>query len=408
MNWKNLHKIATKSVVKNKSRSLLTMLGIVIGVLSVIVMVAIGQGSQAKIESQIKSMGTNMIMVRGGSSRSRGVSGGIGSENRLTIRDVEALRERNNYLNKVSPYLSSNGQAIGSGNNWNTRILGVSPEYFDIRDWELKSGRMFTEKEINSRRRVAILGQTVAEELFGDKNPIGERIRFDNTPLEVIGMLTEKGEGVRGMDEDDCIIVPYSTVMYRFKASEGGRYIDMVYCGAETEDMMDKAEDKIETILRDEHRLSPADENDFRIMNQADLIEMATSTSQTLTLLLGAIASVSLLVGGIGIMNVMLVSVTERTREIGIRLSVGARETDVLIQFLIESIFLSVLGGLIGIFLAIGICLYLNNFTSLRAIIDLSIIIIAFLFSAAVGTFFGFYPAKKASQLNPINALRHE
>ncbi len=408
MNWRNLQKIALRSITRNKSRSLLTSLGIVIGVISVIIMVAIGQGSQARIENEIKSLGTNMIMIRGGSSRTRGVSGGEGTINHLTLRDVDDLKQQCQYLTHISPYVGVRGQVIGAGNNWNTNILGVSMEYMDIRDLELETGRLFTDKEIRTRARVAILGQTVVDELFGNKNPIGERIRFNNTPLEIIGVLKEKGEDPRGRDNDDVIIAPYSTVLYRLKSAEGGRYIDMIFCSAKSQKVMEQAEARIETILRESRRLGPADEDNFRIMSQTDIIEMATSTSKTLTLLLGAIAAVSLIVGGIGIMNIMLVSVTERTREIGIRLSVGARSKDVLVQFLIEAIFLSVMGGLIGTLLALVVCFYLNKFTELQALINPAIVLIAFCFSAAVGIFFGFYPARKASQLDPIDALRYE
>jgi putative ABC transport system permease protein len=405
MNWKNIEKVAFRSIIRNKMRSLLTSLGIVIGVCSVIVMVAVGQGTQQKIVNEIASLGTNLLMVSPGTSQARGISRGAGSENRLTLDDVDKISKEAYYIDAVSPLVTTGAQVVGGGNNWSTSVNGVSVDYLKIKDWELESGEFFEEKDIRSKKKVAVLGETVADELFPGQDPIGEKIRIRNTPFTVIGVLAEKGQGSFGMDADDVILAPATTVLYRLK---GGTYIDMIYVSAVSTAQMDAAEGEITRILREAHRIDPGEEDDFSIRNQTEIIEMASSTFETLTLLLGAIAAVSLLVGGIGIMNIMLVSVTERTREIGIRLSVGARSSDILIQFLIEAILLSLCGGLIGIILAFGVTLFLSNFAGMSTVVNPMTILIAFAFTAAVGIFFGFYPARKASNLNPIDALRYE
>ncbi len=406
MQFKNIVKAAFKSILKNRMRSLLTSLGIIIGVSAVIVMVAVGRGSQVQIEQSIDALGTNLIVVFPGSSSSGGVRGGAGSFNRFTFDDVEKLKKEAILVSGVSAVIRSGGQVIGGGNNWNTEVYGVSTDYFEIRNWELESGEIFTERDISSRKKVAILGKTVAEELFPDQDPIGERIRIRNIPFDVIGVLQEKGQSGMGQDQDDVILAPSTTVYYRLKGRR--QSVDMINASALTTDLMEDAQEEMRQILRTSHRLDEGEDDDFTIRNQAEITEAVTSTSKTMTMLLGAIAAVSLIVGGIGIMNIMLVSVTERTREIGIRLSVGARGSDVLTQFLAEAMVLSLSGGIIGILLSLAISFILNHMTDFYTVISPEIVFIAFMFSGIVGIFFGFYPARKAAALNPIDALRYE
>jgi putative ABC transport system permease protein len=402
---RNLLKVALRSIVRNRMRSLLTSLGIIIGVCAVIVMVAIGEGSQARIEGQIASLGTNVLIVFPGATRMGGVSQGAGSANQLTLDDVEKLSEEGTLFAAVSPIVRSMGQAIGGGNNWNTQVSGVSTEYLEIRAWDLGSGEFFTERDIISNAKVAVIGKTVADELFPGQDPVGEKVQIRNTPFKIIGTLSEKGQNAMGMDEDDVLLAPSTTVLNRLK---GGRYIDMINVSAVSTEQMEAAQQEVITILRDAHDLKEGEDDDFRVRSQADITEMATETTGILTVLLGSIAGVSLVVGGIGIMNIMLVSVTERTREIGIRLSIGARPSDILTQFLAESVVLSVIGGIMGILLALGISFVLGNFTSLWVVVNPAIVLLAFSVSGAVGIFFGFYPARKAAALNPIDALRYE
>ncbi len=405
MKWSRIQKIAFKSIMKNKMRSMLTTLGIIIGVCSVIVMVAVGQGSQARIEEQINSLGTNLLMVRPGGSRMGGIHRGAGSFNKMRLSDCDAILEQAQHVMYVSPVIRANGQIIGGLGNWNTSISGVSTQYLDIKDWDLESGTFFTEKDLKAKKKVAVLGQTVVDELFPNTDPIGERIRIRNTPFTVIGVLEEKGQSGMGEDQDDIILAPSTTVLYRLK---GGDNIDMIYISANSMEEMDAAQEEVEEIMRAEHKIKDGDDDDFNVSSQSEITEMASETSETLTLLLGAIAGVSLIVGGIGIMNIMLVSVTERTREIGIRLSVGARSKDVLTQFLAESITLSLIGGIIGILLAAVISSFMNKFTEINTVINPTIVLMAVLFAGAVGIFFGYYPARKAANLNPIDALRYE
>ena len=402
---KNLLKVALRSIVRNRMRSLLTSLGIIIGVAAVIVMVAIGEGSQARIEGQIASLGTNVLIVLPGASRMDGVSQGAGSANRLTLDDVEKLNEEGTLFAGVSPIVGSRAQVIGGGTNWNTRIYGVSTEYPQIRAWDIAAGEFFTDRDIISNAKVAVVGKTVADELFPGQDPLGERIQIRNTPFKIVGVLSEKGQNPMGMDEDDIVLAPSTTVLNRLK---GGRYIDMINVSAVSTEKMEAAEDEVIAILRDAHDLKEGEADDFRVRSQAEITEMATETTRILTILLGSIAAVSLLVGGIGIMNIMLVSVTERTREIGIRLSIGARPSDILTQFLAESVVLSVIGGILGILLALGISYALRSFAGLSIVVNPAIVLLAFSVSGAVGIFFGFYPARKAAALNPIDALRYE
>jgi putative ABC transport system permease protein len=405
MKMGNLIKVALKSIGKNRMRSVLTMLGVIIGVGAVIIMVSIGTGTQVDIENRITSLGTNLLMVLPGSASSRGVRGGAGSRKALTMSDVKKLEDEATLLTHISPVIRSSGQAVSEGNNWQTSINGVSPEYLSIRDWKIEEGTFFTERNITTKKKVAVLGHTVSEELFGDGSPVGKKIRIGSVPFTVIGLLEEKGQSGMGNDEDDVILAPSTTVLYRMS---DGETVHMIMASAGSTETMDLAESEIETLLRASHRLREGEENDFHIRNQTDIIETASSITGFLTVLLGAIAGVSLFVGGIGIMNIMLVSVTERTREIGIRLAVGARSNDVLVQFLIEAVILSLLGGIFGILFGIGFGKLIGMAAGLTVVTHPLIVFISFLFSGAVGIFFGFYPARKASRMNPIDALHYE
>jgi len=402
---RNLLKTAFKSILKNRMRSLLTSLGIIIGVSAVIVMVAIGEGSQKRIEEGIQSLGTNLILVFPGASRTGGVSRGAGSFNRFTFDDVEKLQKEATLLSGISPVVRSGGQVIGGSSNWSTAVFGVSPDYFTIRNWQLEYGEFFSERDVRANKKVALLGKTVADQLFPNQDPTGEKIRIRNAPFTVIGVLKAKGQSGMGADQDDVILAPSTTVFYRLR---GGRWVDMINASAVSTGQVKAAQEQMRAILRESHRLTPGDEDDFTISDQAEISDAASETSRVLTLLLGSIAGVSLIVGGIGIMNIMLVSVTERTREIGIRLSVGARSSDVLAQFLAEAVVLSLAGGIIGILLSFAISIGLDRFTDLSTVINPNIVVISALFSGAVGVFFGFYPARKAASLNPIDALRYE
>ncbi len=405
LHYTNLFKAAFRSLQKNRTRSLLTSLGIIIGVSAVIVMVAIGQGSQDVIEKGIHSLGTNLIIVFPGISQSGGVSRGAGSFNRFTFEDVEKIRKEAQHVSLVSPVIRTGGQIIGGQGNWFTGIQGVTPEYFQIRNWQLEYGEFFTDRDVRANKKVALIGKTVADALFPGEDPAGQPIRIRNVPFTVIGVLKAKGQSGLGNDQDDVILAPATTVLYRLK---GGRWVDMINASAVSPQQIQTAEEEMRAILRESHRIPAGDSDDFTIQDQAEITEMASETSRVMTMLLGSIAAVSLLVGGIGIMNIMLVSVTERTREIGIRLSVGARSRDVLTQFLTEAVVLSLTGGIAGILLAFGITYGLNRFTEIAAIINPQIIVISFVFSGAVGVFFGIYPARKAASLNPIDALRYE
>ena len=405
MHFKNLLKVALKSILKSRMRSLLTALGIIIGVAAVVVMVAIGDGAQIQVEKQISALGSNLIVIFPGSSSSGGIRMGAGSFNRFTMEDVNKIAEEATLIKAVTPIVRSGGQVIGGTGNWSTQIQGVATNFLEIRDWSLASGEFFTDKDVVSRAKVAVLGQTVVKQLFANEDPIGQQIRIRNVPFKVIGVLTSKGQSAMGSDMDDIIFAPSTTVLDRLT---GGRYISYIQASAVSTDQIDAAQDEIKTIMREAHHLNPGEDDDFTVRNQAEITEAATETSKILTILLASVAGVSLIVGGIGIMNIMLVSVTERTREIGIRLSVGARTSDILIQFLTEAIVLSLVGGLIGILLSLGISFILNNYTSMMAVIRPEIIVLAVSFAGIIGIFFGFYPARKAANLNPIDALRYE
>jgi putative ABC transport system permease protein len=405
MHLKNLLKVAFKSILKSRMRSLLTALGIIIGVAAVVVMVAIGDGAQIQVEQQITALGSNLIVVFPGSSTSGGVRMGAGSINRFTLEDVKKIQDEATDIKAVTPIVRTGGQVIGGVGNWNTQIQGVATNYLQIRDWPLSSGDFFTEKDMISRAKVAVLGQTVVKQLFPNEDPIGQQIRIRNVPFKVIGVLAAKGQSAMGQDQDDIILAPATTVLDRLV---GGIYISFIMASANSASDINKAQAELTKIMREAHHLYPGQDDDFTVRNQAEITEAATQTSKILTILLGSVAGVSLIVGGIGIMNIMLVSVTERTREIGIRLSVGARTSDVLIQFLTEAIVLSLAGGIIGVLLSFGVVFVLNNYSGMMAVINPEIIFIAVTFSGVIGIFFGFYPARKAANLNPIDALRYE
>jgi putative ABC transport system permease protein len=406
MNYKNLFKIAARALVRNKLRAILTMLGIIIGVASVIAMLAVGEGSKRSITEQISSMGTNVIMVMPNMQRRGGVSLGSSSSMALKYSDVVTIRNEATAIADVSPEIRANGQVIYGNQNTQTTVYGVSEEYLSIRKLKIQSGRLFTENEIKSMSKVCILGQTVVENLFGEgSDPVGLTIRIKNLPFEVIGTLEDKGESGMGQDQDDLILAPYTTVQRRLAAID---YINGIYASAVNEDKSAMAIDEVTEILRRTHKLKESDEDDFRVMSQSELIETMSSVTDILTYLLGAIAGISLLVGGIGIMNIMFVSVTERTREIGLRMSVGGRGQDILKQFLVESIILSILGGALGVLFGYLIAKVAGTLIGTTTFVTTQSVVLALVVCFIIGVFFGWYPARKAANLNPIDALRYE
>ena len=403
---KNLIKIALKAIVLNKMRTLLTMLGIIIGVASVIAMLAIGEGSKKSIRDQISSMGSNMLTIRPGSDIRGGVRMGASDVQTLRLEDYEALKENANLLSYVTPQVNGNGQAINGANNWPTTIYGVNPEYLNIKVWELTEGSMFTNVEVSTASKVAVVGRTVVENLFPDgESPIGKMIRFNSIPFKIIGVLEEKGESNFGQDQDDIILAPYTTIQKRILAID---YIQSIVASAVSEDAAEGAVDEITAILRERHKLSDNDQDDFNVFSMDELITTFSSTSEMLTILLVAIASISLLIGGIGIMNIMYVSVKERTREIGLRMAVGAKGADILLQFLIEAVLISITGGVIGVVLGFGATLFIQSILGWPTIITTYSVVVSFAVCAITGIFFGWYPARRASALDPISALRYE
>ncbi len=405
MKWKNLIKVAFKSIVKNKMRTLLTMLGIIIGVAAVIVMVAIGKGAEKRIQDQIASMGTNLIMIFPGSMQSRGVHMGSDQGVRLSLDDVERLKKNATLLDAVSPVVRTGVQVIGGSGNWNTSVYGGSEQYLEIRDWPLTSGDNFTASDVRAQNKVCIIGQTIVKNLFPNEDPVGQQLRLRNVPFKVIAVLKERGQNAFGMDQDDVIIAPYSTVLYRLS---GHAHINQIIARASSLEQMIQAQAEITAIMREAHKLPEGEDADFTVRNQTDIASTAQETTQVLTILLASIASISLLVGGIGIMNIMLVSVTERTHEIGIRMAIGARSRDILVQFLIEAIVLSLSGGLIGILIGFGATWIVQLATGWNTVIAPMNVFLSFGFAGAVGVFFGYYPARKAAALNPIEALHYE
>jgi putative ABC transport system permease protein len=406
MHYANLFRIAIRALVRNKLRAFLTMLGIIIGVASVIAMLAIGEGSKANIRKEMSSMGTNMVMVMPNFQRRGGVSLGASSSMALKYSDVEAIRNDAASVSGVSPEVRASGQVIYSNQNTQTTIYGVSEEYLKIRKLEIQSGRIFNATELLGMSKVCILGQTVVKNLFGTgADPVGLSIRIQKLPFLIIGVLKDKGESGMGQDQDDLILAPYTTVQRRLAAID---YINGIYASAVTEEKSARAITEITEILRRTHKLKESTDNDFRVMSQSELIATVSSITDMLTILLGAIAGISLLVGGIGIMNIMFVSVTERTREIGLRMSIGGRGKDILKQFLVESILLSILGGSVGVIFGYLIARGAGSLMKIVPIIQVQTVVLAFTVCFAIGVFFGWYPARKAANLNPIDALRYE
>lgn len=406
MNLFNLFKIALKALANNKLRCFLTMLGIIIGVGSVITMLAIGQGSKESIKANIAEMGSNMIMIMPGTDMRGGVRQSSDDMQKLKPADYESLREGLTYVKGISPEVSSQGQFISGNNNYPSKVSGVAIDYLDIRKLTVEQGNMFTERDIQGAAKVCIIGKTVADELFpSGESPIGKVIRFNKIPFKVVGMLKSKGYNSMGQDQDDVVLAPYTTIMKRVLAID---YLQMLFASAVTDEKTEQAIDEISTILRKNHKLKETDDDDFNIRSQQELSSMMSSTSDMMTLLLACVAGISLLVGGIGIMNIMYVSVTERTREIGLRMSIGARGIDILTQFLIESIIISVTGGLIGVILGCGSAWVVNVLFRWPVQIQIFSVILSFVVCTVTGVFFGWYPAKKASNLDPIEALRYE
>ncbi len=405
MKASRLINIAGKSILKNKMRTLLTMLGIIIGVGAVIVMVAVGQGAKSEIQRRIDNLGTNMVVVTPGAINQGGVSQGAGSSNRLTIEDYKVLAQQALLLQHVSPVVITFAHIVGGTGNWRTGIQGVTPDFADIRAWKVASGRFFDQADVNSNARVIVIGKTVANNLWPNQDPVGQEVRINRVPVKIIGVLAPKGQTAEGNDQDDVILAPYTTVRTRMSRHQ---FIPQIIASTASKEQIPAAEAEITQILRGAHKLASYDPNDFTVRNQTDLAQAASGTADVMTLLLAAIASISLLVGGIGIMNIMLVSVTERTREIGIRMAIGARGTDVLTQFLVEAIVMSIIGGLFGVGLGYAGSAIVQHTTGWQTSIEPAMVGIAIGFSAAVGIFFGYYPARKAAALDPIQALRYE
>ena len=406
MNGTNLIKIAVRALANNKLRGFLTMLGIIIGVASVITMLAIGQGSKRSIQAQISEMGSNMIMIHPGADVRGGVRQDASAMETLKLQDYEDIVDETRFVSAVSPSVNSSGQAIYGANNAPTTVYGISPDYLEIRRYKVEDGDMFTEQDIQTAAKVCVVGKTVVDNLFPDGgNPVGKVIRFQKLPFRIVGVLESKGYNSMGMDQDDLILAPYTTIQKKVLAIT---HLQGITCSALKEEYTDQAIDEISEILRRNHKLKESDDDDFTIRSQQELSTMLTSTTDMMTVLLAAVAGISLLVGGIGIMNIMYVSVTERTREISLRMSIGAKGIDILAQFLIESILISVTGGLIGVVFGVGAALVVNGVAHFPIYIQPWSVILSFAVCTVTGVFFGWYPAKKAAQLDPIEAIRYE
>lgn len=407
MNISNLFKIALRAIAANKLRSFLTMLGIIIGVASVIAMMAIGQGSKKSIQANIAEMGSNMIMIRPGQDKGPGGAQQDASDMQtLKLKDYETLKEQSKYLAAISPSVNASGQFINGNNNTPSTIYGISADYLEIRQLKIEDGEMFSDEDVKTSAKVCVIGKTVADNLFTNgEDPVGKVIRYNKIPFRIVGVLKSKGYNSFGMDQDDMVLAPYTTVMKRILSVT---YLQGINASAITEDMTDLAIEDVTNILRENHKLKGTDEDNFTIRSQQEMAEMMNSTSDTMTVLLLVVACISLVVGGIGIMNIMYVSVTERTKEIGLRMSVGARGIDILNQFLIESVLLSVTGGLIGVVCGIGAAVGINVFAHWPIQIQPWSVLLSFAVCSATGIFFGWYPAKKAASLDPIEAIRYE
>ena len=406
MNTTNLLKIALRALANNKLRGFLTMLGIIIGVASVITMLAIGQGSKRSIQAQISEMGSNMIMIQPGADLRGGVRQDASAMETLKLQDYEDIVNETRYVSATSPSVNSSGQAIYGANNAPTTVYGISPDYMEIRRYEVEDGDMFSDQDVQTAAKVCVIGKTVVDNLFpGGENPVGRVIRFQKLPFRVVGVLKSKGYNSMGMDQDDLISAPYTTIQKKILAIT---HLQGITCSALKEEYTDQAIDEISEILRRNHRLRETDDDDFTIRSMQELSTMLTSTTDIMTTLLAAVAGISLLVGGIGIMNIMYVSVTERTREIGLRMSIGAKGMDILAQFLIESILISVTGGLIGVLFGVGAALIVNVVAHFPIYIQPWSVLLSFVVCTVTGVFFGWYPAKKAAQLDPIEAIRYE
>lgn len=406
MNYINLIKIAKNALMRNKFRAFLTMLGIIIGVASVIAMLAIGQGSKKSIQDQMSSMGSNLVFIMPGSQQRGGVMMGNSGSQTLKMVDVEAIRQHCPAISAVSPEVRTSGQAVYGNLNWPSTLYGGNTLYLDIKKFSVESGRLFTDREIVSLAKVCLIGKTVVENIFPKgADPIGQTIRFKDIPMKIIGVLSEKGQNSFGQDQDDILIAPYSTVQRRFLAID---FITGIYTSAISEDKTEQAIAELTDVMRKQHKITKPTDDDFRVMSQSELVKTFTSISDIMTTLLGAIAGIALLVGGIGIMNIMYVSVTERTREIGLRMSIGGKGQDILMQFLIESTMLSVSGGVIGILLGYLVSSIIGSVMGWPIVVMTQSVVLAFLVCSAIGMFFGWYPAKKAAGLNPIDALRYE
>jgi len=405
MNFFMIVWVALRALRKNKLRSLLTVLGVVIGVCAVITLVNMGSGAQISIEKAISGLGTNLLVIFPGSVTKGGIRAGYGTVTTLTAEDANAIQDECTAVQMATPIVSSAVQVVFQNQNWSTSLLGVNPDYQRIKNWPVEPGEFFTAQDVKAATKVCVLGKTVVEKLFGGQNPVGNIIRIKRIPFRVLGVLTPKGQTAFGQDQDDTVVLPYTTAQKRLV---GNTYVTMVMASAVSVDRMADAQEQIRNLLRHRHQIKNAEDDDFTVRNLADLTEVFSTITGILTILLGSIASISLVVGGIGIMNIMLVSVTERTREIGIRMSVGAKSKDILLQFLLEAVLLSLIGGGIGIIFGIGLTFAISYFTGWPSPVSSFAILIASLFASGVGIFFGLYPARKASRMNPIDALRYE